>query len=96
MTASMKAVLDHIGIAVRDLDAALAFYRDALGLEVRRRKRCASQRVRAHFLRSGESASSCSRRPRPIRRLRSISRSAALVSTTSRCAWTTSARRWRS
>ena len=30
----MKAVLDHIGIAVRDLDAALAFYRDALGLEI--------------------------------------------------------------
>ena len=31
----MKAVLDHIGIAVQDLDKALAFYRDALGLEVR-------------------------------------------------------------
>jgi len=30
----MKAVLDHVGIAVRDLQAALAFYRDALGLEV--------------------------------------------------------------
>jgi len=31
----MKAVLDHVGIAVRDLAQALAFYRDALGLEVR-------------------------------------------------------------
>src|SRR6266849_4623659 len=31
---SMKAVLDHVGIAVTDLSAALAFYRDALGLEV--------------------------------------------------------------
>ena len=30
----MKAVLDHIGIAVQDIDKALAFYRDALGLEV--------------------------------------------------------------
>ena len=30
----MKAVLDHVGIAVKDLDEALAFYRDALGLEV--------------------------------------------------------------
>jgi len=29
----MKAVLDHIGIAVQDVEAALAFYRDALGLE---------------------------------------------------------------
>ena len=29
----MKAVLDHVGIAVQDIDQALAFYRDALGLE---------------------------------------------------------------
>ena len=25
--------LDHVGVAVRDLDAALAFWRDALGLD---------------------------------------------------------------
>lgn len=31
----MKATLDHIGIAVTDLDLALRFYRDALGLDVR-------------------------------------------------------------
>ena len=36
---SMKAVLDHVGIAVKDLGAALAFYRDALGLEVEAPKR---------------------------------------------------------
>ena len=30
----MKAVLDHIGIAVQDIEAALAFYRDALGVPV--------------------------------------------------------------
>jgi len=30
----MKARLDHVGIAVADLAQALAFYRDALGLEV--------------------------------------------------------------
>ena len=35
----MKAVLDHVGIAVTDLPAALAFYRDALGLESRRPRR---------------------------------------------------------
>ena len=29
----MKAILDHVGIAVRDIHEALAFYRDALGLE---------------------------------------------------------------
>jgi methylmalonyl-CoA epimerase len=46
----MKAVLDHIGIAVQDLDKALAFYRDALGLEVHDSEDVASQRVRAHFI----------------------------------------------
>ena len=51
----MRAVLDHIGIAVRDLDDALAFYRDALGLEVEASEDVASERVRAHFLPVGES-----------------------------------------
>jgi methylmalonyl-CoA/ethylmalonyl-CoA epimerase len=46
----MKAYLDHIGIAVADLAAALAFYRDALGLEVEAPEEVASQRVRAHFI----------------------------------------------
>ncbi|HEX3701683.1 MAG TPA: methylmalonyl-CoA epimerase [Vicinamibacterales bacterium] len=46
----MKAVLDHVGIAVKDLAAALAFYRDALGLEVEAPEEVTSQRVRAHFL----------------------------------------------
>lgn len=52
----MKAVLDHIGIAVSDLPAALAFYRDALGLEVEAPEEVASQRVRAHFIPVGGSS----------------------------------------
>jgi methylmalonyl-CoA epimerase len=52
----MKAVLDHVGIAVRDLSAALAFYRDALGLEVEAPEDVASERVRAHFVSAGEPA----------------------------------------
>jgi len=52
----MKAVLDHIGIAVQDLDKALAFYRDALGLEVEEAEEVASQRVRAHFIPVGQPA----------------------------------------
>lgn len=51
----MKAILDHIGIAVKDLPAALAFYRDALGLEVEAPEEVTSQRVRAHFVPVGES-----------------------------------------
>jgi lactoylglutathione lyase/methylmalonyl-CoA/ethylmalonyl-CoA epimerase len=52
----MKARLDHIGIAVSDIDAALKFYRDALGLEIDAPEDVASQRVRAHFIPAGEAA----------------------------------------
>jgi methylmalonyl-CoA epimerase len=52
----VKAVLDHVGIAVRDLASALAFYRDALGLEVEAPEEVSTQRVRAHFIPTGESA----------------------------------------
>jgi methylmalonyl-CoA/ethylmalonyl-CoA epimerase len=52
----MKAVLDHIGIAVSNIDDALAFYRDALGLDVAPPEEVASQRVRAHFVDTGGSA----------------------------------------
>ena len=52
----MKVTLDHIGIAVADLAAALAFYRDALGLDVEPAEEVASQRVRAHFIPAGEGA----------------------------------------
>jgi methylmalonyl-CoA epimerase len=46
----MKLVLDHIGVAIDDLPAALAFYQDALGLRVDASEDVASQRVRAHFI----------------------------------------------
>ncbi len=51
----MKAVLDHVGIAVKDLSAALAFYRDALGLEIEAPEDLASERVRARFVPVGDS-----------------------------------------
>ena len=50
----MKATIDHIGIAVSDLDASLSFFRDALGLELEPPEEVISQRVRAHFLAAGE------------------------------------------
>ena len=52
----MKAILDHVGIAVRNVDEALAFYRDALGLHVDVPEEVASQRVRAHFIPTGQAA----------------------------------------
>ena len=54
--ASGRASLDHVGIAVGDIAAAVAFYRDALGLEIDAPEEVASQRVRAHFIPVGESA----------------------------------------
>lgn len=53
---AVKAVLDHIGIAVGDLGEALAFYREALGLEVEATEEVPSQGVRAHFLRVGDAS----------------------------------------
>ena len=52
----MKVRLDHIGIAVTNIADALAFYRDALGLEVEPAEDVPSQRVRAHFVPVGDSA----------------------------------------
>jgi methylmalonyl-CoA/ethylmalonyl-CoA epimerase len=52
----VKATIDHIGIAVGDLGASLAFFRDALGLALDAPQDVPSQRVRAHFLQAGEAA----------------------------------------
>jgi methylmalonyl-CoA epimerase len=50
----MKAVLDHVGIAVADVRVAFDFFRDALGLHVESAEDVPSQRVRAHFIPVGE------------------------------------------
>jgi methylmalonyl-CoA/ethylmalonyl-CoA epimerase len=52
----MKATLDHIGIAVRGLSEALAFYRDALGLDVSPLHEVPTEHVRAVFVPVGESS----------------------------------------
>jgi methylmalonyl-CoA epimerase len=51
----MKVVLDHVGVAVSDLQASLAFFRDVLGLHVEASEEVVSQRVRATFVSSGPS-----------------------------------------
>ena len=52
----MRAQLDHIGVAVSDLAASLAFFRDALGLEIHGSEEVASQHVRANFLHAGSTS----------------------------------------
>ncbi|MBD3334947.1 MAG: methylmalonyl-CoA epimerase, partial [Candidatus Eisenbacteria bacterium] len=47
--------LDHLGIAVADIDAALRLYRDVLGLELVGTEEVPDQKVRAYHLRLGES-----------------------------------------
>ena len=50
------ARLDHVGIAVRDLPAAAAFYREALGLDVSEPHEVPTERVRAAFIPVGQAA----------------------------------------
>ncbi|SRR5512146_2801309 len=47
--------IQHIGIAVRTLDAAIPYYRDVLGLELLGVEEVADQKIRAAVFRVGES-----------------------------------------
>jgi len=47
--------IHHVAIAVRDLDDALGFYRDALGIEVSERREVPAEGVEIAFLPAGES-----------------------------------------
>lgn len=57
MTAELFTRIDHVGIAVRDLDEAIAFYRDAFGLAVIHEERNEEQGVREAMLAVGDSGS---------------------------------------
>ncbi|MFP4199049.1 MAG: methylmalonyl-CoA epimerase [Halanaerobium sp.] len=46
--------IEHIGIAVQNLEKALAFYRDILGLEFLKKEIVESQAVKIAFLKVGE------------------------------------------
>ena len=49
----MAVEIDHLGIAVRDLEESLRFYRDALGMEVSGRETVAGERVHVAMLPAG-------------------------------------------
>jgi len=51
----MLKKINHLGVAVRSLDEALPFYRDALGMTFDGTEEVASQKVRVAFLKVGES-----------------------------------------
>jgi methylmalonyl-CoA/ethylmalonyl-CoA epimerase len=50
----MTTHIHHVAIAVRDMDTALAFYRDALGLEMTERREVPEEGVEIAFLPAGE------------------------------------------
>jgi methylmalonyl-CoA/ethylmalonyl-CoA epimerase len=47
--------IDHVAVVVEDLDEALSFWRDTLGLELDKVERVSSQAVRIAFLPIGDS-----------------------------------------
>ena len=49
------SAVDHVGVAVESIDAALAFYRDALGMPLVHRETIAAQGVDAALLDIGDS-----------------------------------------
>lgn len=51
----MTKKINHIGIAVRNLEASLPFYRDILGMNFEGTEEVAEQKVRVAFLQVGES-----------------------------------------
>ncbi len=51
----MLEKIDHIGVAVKDLEAALKIFRDCLGLEMTGVEEVAEQKVKVAFLPVGES-----------------------------------------
>src|ERR1700758_5028443 len=50
----MLGVIDHVGVAVEDIDAALALYRDALGMPLVHRETVSEQGVDAALLDVGD------------------------------------------
>jgi methylmalonyl-CoA/ethylmalonyl-CoA epimerase len=51
----MLTAIDHVGVAVEDVDAALPFYLDVLGLALVHRETLAEQKVEAALLDVGDS-----------------------------------------
>jgi methylmalonyl-CoA epimerase len=51
LPAGTAGFVDHIGIAVADLEEALVIYRDLMGLELERREEVASEQVEVAMLR---------------------------------------------
>ncbi len=56
-TTSLFTAIDHVGVAVADLDAAIAFYRDTYGMRLAHEERNEEQGVREAMMAVGDSGS---------------------------------------
>jgi methylmalonyl-CoA/ethylmalonyl-CoA epimerase len=54
LPARMLSIIDHVGVAVEDIDVALALYRDALGMPLVHRETVTEQGVHAALLDVGD------------------------------------------
>lgn len=54
-TESLFTAIDHVGLAVADLDEAIAFHRDVLGMELAHTEENPEQGVREAMMRIGDS-----------------------------------------
>ncbi len=57
MSADLFTAIDHVGVAVPDLEKAIAFYRDVLGMELAHEETNEEQGVREAMMRVGDSGS---------------------------------------
>jgi methylmalonyl-CoA/ethylmalonyl-CoA epimerase len=57
MDAALFTMIDHVGIAVADLDAAIAFYRDTYGMQLLHEETNQEQGVREAMMAVGHSGS---------------------------------------
>ena len=57
MDAALFTMIDHVGIAVADLDAAIAFYRDTYGMQLLHEETNQEQGVREAMMAVGSSGS---------------------------------------
>ena len=81
--------VDHVGIAVKNLEEAVNFYETAIGLKAVGYETVAEQKVKVAFL-------PCGRAPSPTAPSPASSRRTAPASSTSPSGWTTSTRPSRS
>ena len=91
----MFGLIDHVGVAVSDLDASIAMYEGTFGMPLVHRETVEAQGVEAVLLDVGDGHVELLAPLGPETVVGKFIESAARAFTTSPTGWTTSTRRWR-